>query len=117
MRVERHNGAFTCFDINALSMLIIVMIKSFRCKETEKLFNRQQTRRLPADILRIALRKLAWLDSATSLEDLRLPPGNRLETLKGDRLGEYSLRINDQFRVCFSWDGSDAYNVEIVDYH
>ena len=93
------------------------MIKSFRCKETEKLFQRQGRVRFPADIHRAALRKLLVLDAAENLEDLRFPPGNRLEKLTGNREGQHSIRINDQWRVCFCWSEGDAYEVEIVDYH
>jgi proteic killer suppression protein len=92
------------------------MIKGFRCKETEKVFKRQRSRRFGA-IQRIALRKLLVLDAAGSLDDLRIPPANRLERLKGDRKGQYSIRINDQWRVCFRWKTGDADDVEIVDYH
>ncbi len=93
------------------------MIKSFRCKETEKLFLRQRSLRFPADIYRIALRKLLLLDAAEKLEDLRIPPGNRLEKLTGNRQGQHSIRINDQWRICFRWSEGDAYEVENVDYH
>jgi len=93
------------------------MIKSFRCKETEKLFNREYTKIVPADLLRLAHKKLLWLNAAIDLNDLRVPPGNKLEPLKGDRKGQYSIRINDKYRICFIWRGSDALNVEIVDYH
>ena len=93
------------------------MIKSFKCRETERLFNRETCRKIPADLQRVALRKLWMLDAAESLEDLRSPPGNRLEALKGDREGQHSIRINAQFRICFVWQGNDAYEVEIVDYH
>ena len=93
------------------------MIKSFSCKETEKLFLRKSSSRLPSQIHRVAQRKLALLDAAGDVEDLRLPPGNRLEKLKGDRQGEYSIRINEQWRLCFRWHQGDAFDVEIVDYH
>jgi len=93
------------------------MIKSFCCKETEKVFNRVFSRRLPQSIQRIALRKLWILDAATELETLQVPPNNQLEALKGKRKGQHSIRINDQWRICFRWSGSDAYDVEIVDYH
>ena len=93
------------------------MIKSFRCKETEKLFLRHWSLRFPADVQRIALRKLLLLDAAEKLEDLRIPPGNRLEKLTGNRQGQYSIRINDQWRICFRWSEGDAYEVEVVDYH
>lgn len=93
------------------------MVKSFRCKETEKVFLRQRSARFSADIYRIALRKLLLLDAAEKLEDLRIPPGNRLEKLRGNRQGHYTIRINDQWRICFRWSEGDAYEVEIVDYH
>lgn len=93
------------------------MIKSFRCKETEKLFLRQRSLRFLAHVHRIALRKLLLLDAAEKLEDLRIPPGNRLEKLTGNRQGQHSIRINDQWRICFRWSECDAYEVEIVDYH
>ena len=94
-----------------------VMIKSFASKETEKLFRRQRSRKLPQDIQRAARRKLEILDAAEALQDLRIPPSNRLEKLTRDRKGQYSIRINDQWRICFEWRESDAFNVEIVDYH
>lgn len=93
------------------------MIKSFADRETERLFNGQRTRRLPADLLRIALRKLVQVNAAATLDFLRVPPGNRLEALKGDRAGQHSIRINDQWRVCFRWRDGNAYDVEIADYH
>lgn len=93
------------------------MIRSFSSKETEKLFNRQFSRRLPHDIQQIARRKLEMLDAAEVLGDLRLPPSNRLEKLTGDRKDQYSIRINDQWRIAFSWEAGNAYGVEIVDYH
>jgi proteic killer suppression protein len=93
------------------------MIKSFKYKETERLFNREPIRKIPATLQKAALKKLWMLDAAESLEDLRSPPGNKLEALKGSRHGQHSIRINDQFRICFVWQGKDAYEVEIVDYH
>lgn len=93
------------------------MIKSFRSKETENIFHRQSAQKLPNNIQRNALKKLLILDAAESLKDLRIPPANRLEKLSGDRQGQYSIRINQQWRVCFEWDKGNAYNVEIVDYH
>ena len=93
------------------------MIKSFACKETEKLFNREFSRKLPQDIQRVARRKLEILSAAEVLQDLRIPPSNRLERLSGDRQGQYSVRINNQWRICFEWRRGDVYNVEIVDYH
>jgi len=93
------------------------MIKSFRDKETEKIFSRQISTRLAQDIQRIARKKLVMLDAATQLNDLRTPPGNRLEALKRDRKGQHSIRINDQWRICFKWRDGDAYDAEITDYH
>ena len=93
------------------------MIKSFRDRDTERLFQRRPVRKLGPDIQKVALRKLRMLDAATVLDDLRLPPGNRLEKLKGDRAGQHSVRINQQWRICFRWRSGDAYDVEIVDYH
>lgn len=92
------------------------MIKSFRCKETEQVWEGRFSKRLPQDIQQVARRKLRMLNSTTSLDDLRIPPANRLEALKGDRDGQHSIRINNQWRICFVWnDGAE--NVEIVDYH
>jgi proteic killer suppression protein len=102
-----------------LSGIVIIgdVIRGFRCKETERLFHRDRPRKLPADLHRVALRKLVQLHAATSLEDLRVPPGNRLEALTGDRKGQHSIRVNDQWRVCFVWRDGGAEDVEIVDYH
>ncbi|MDO5425397.1 MAG: type II toxin-antitoxin system RelE/ParE family toxin [Eubacteriales bacterium] len=93
------------------------MIKSFADKETEKVYNQIFSKKLPQSIQRIALRKLIMIDNAGCLEDLRVPPANRLELLQGDRAGQYSIRINGQYRVCFNVEGNDFFNVEIVDYH
>jgi proteic killer suppression protein len=93
------------------------MIRGFACHETEKLFHDESSRRLPTQIQRVARRKLLVLHQARSLNDLRVPYGNRLEALKDDRKGQHSIRINDQWRVCFRWQGEDALDVEIVDYH
>jgi proteic killer suppression protein len=93
------------------------MIKSFQCRETEKLFVTGASRRIPADILRRALGQLRDLDATAVLDDLRVPPGRRLEALSGDRAGQYSIRINQQWRVCFVWQDGNAHHVEIVDYH
>ena len=92
------------------------MIKSFNNKDTERLFNRLSSRRW-RDIVGTARRKLEMLNAAKSLAELRLPPGNRLAALKGDRRGQYRIRINNRWRICFVWRGGDAYDVEIVDYH
>ena len=93
------------------------MIKSFKSREAEKVFGRTFSRKLPQDIQRTAYRKVAHLHSARKLNDLLAPPSNQLEKLSGDRAGQYSLRINDQWRVCFEWRDGDAYDIEIVDYH
>ena len=92
------------------------MIRSFRCKDTERLFQRESVRRFKA-IEGVARRKLEMIDAAQNLQDLKVPPGNRLEALKGDRKGQHSIRINDQWRVCFVWTDGAAEHVEIVDYH
>jgi proteic killer suppression protein len=93
------------------------MIKSFKCKETEKIFKRNYSRKFSANVNELALRKLRMINRALFLNDLKIPPGNRLEKLKGDRAGQYSIRINDKYRICFDWSGQDAFNVEIADYH
>ena len=93
------------------------MIRSFRNRETERVFRGGHSRKLPTDLQRIAQRKLAMLDAAHEVHDLRVPPGNRLERLAGSRAGQYSIRINDQWRICFVWAEGDAHDVEIVDYH
>jgi proteic killer suppression protein len=93
------------------------VIKSFRDRNAERLFDRRPTRRFGAEVQKVALRKLRMLDAATRLDDVRVPPGNRLERLRGDRAGQHSIRITDQWRICFRWHGGDAYDVEIVDYH
>lgn len=93
------------------------MIRSFRDRETERVFEREARTRFARPVARPALRKLLILDAAESLADLRVPPGNRLEKLSGNRAGEFSIRVNDQWRICFRWQDADAYDVEIVDYH
>jgi len=93
------------------------VIRSFQDREVEFLFHRERSRTLPLSIQRVALRKLRMLHRSQSLQDLRVPPANRLEKLSGDRAGQYSIRINDQWRICFVWQNGDAWNVEIVDYH
>ena len=92
------------------------MIKSFADKDTKMLFERRRSKRF-SSIERVALRKLVMLNAATVLSDLEIPPGNRLEALKRDRLGQYSIRINRQWRICFNWNNGDIENVEICDYH
>jgi proteic killer suppression protein len=93
------------------------MIQSFKYTETEKIFKREFSKKLPRDIQRIAFRKLRMLNRSVSLNDLRVPPANRLQKLHGEREGQLSIRINDQYRICFKWKSNDAYDVEIVDYH
>jgi len=93
------------------------VIRTFKDAETEKIYQRERSRKLPFDIQQVALRKLRMINNAINLNDLRVPPANRLEKLSGDRAGQHSIRINDQWRICFEWRGSDAFNVEITDYH
>ncbi len=93
------------------------MIRNFRDREAERIFHREFSRKLPQDIQQRAFRKLRMLNRAASLDDLRIPPSNRLEQLHGDRADQYSIRVNQQWRICFEWRDGDAYAVEIVDYH
>jgi proteic killer suppression protein len=93
------------------------VIKSFKDAEAEKIYRRQLSRKLPHDIQQVILRKLRILNNAVSLNDLRIPPANRLEKLTGSREGQFSIRINDQWRICFEWQEGNVYQVEIVDYH
>lgn len=93
------------------------MILSFRDKETERLWQSGKSRRFPADLRRRAFYKLAILNAAVALDNLKVPPGNQLEALRGDRAGQHSIRINDQYRICFAWRDGNAFEVEIVDYH
>jgi len=93
------------------------MIASFTNRDTERLFDRQPVRRFPSALRSVMLRKLLLLDAAVALDELRVPPGNRLEKLKGDRAGQHSIRVNQQWRVCFRWKDGAAHDVEIVDYH
>ncbi len=93
------------------------MIKSFKDKETEKVYTREGSNKLPRNIQQVALRKLRMINNAKNLNDLRIPPANRLEKLKGDREGQLSIRINDPWRICFVWQDGDAYEIEITDYH
>ena len=93
------------------------MIKSFKGRLAESIWHRQQIKGFPSDLFKIARRKLGLIEDAVEQKDLRIPPGNRLETLKGDRVGQYSIRINDQWRICFRWKDGTTLDVEIVDYH
>jgi len=99
-------------DVNYLALIV-----SFRCGETERIWQRQFSRKFPGNIQQKALQKLQLLDAAVRLENLRIPPGNRLEALKGDRRGQHSIRINRQWRICFQWIDGNAHKVDIVDYH
>lgn len=102
----------TLYDV-----LRYAMIKAIRCSETEKIWQGEVSRRLPRDIQDVARRKLRMLNNAQTLHDLRVPPSNRLEPLKGSRSGQFSIRINAQWRICFVWQDGNAHDVEIVDYH
>ncbi|MEI7948194.1 MAG: type II toxin-antitoxin system RelE/ParE family toxin [bacterium] len=93
------------------------MIKNFHCRDTERIFNFELVRTWDLTVRKAALRKLKWLDAAADLNDLRVPPANRLEKLRGDREGQHSIRVNDQYRLCFVWRDGHAYHVELVDYH
>lgn len=93
------------------------MIKTFKDAETKRIYERVRSRKLPADIQQAALRKLRMINNSANINDLRVPPANRLEKLSGNREGQYSIRINDQWRICFEWKNGDALNVEITDYH
>ena len=106
--------------MTVLTLCVIIrigMIKSFKSKETEKIFNREYSLKLPSDIQRVALRKLLMIDSALTINDLRVPPANHLEQLKGGRQEQHSIRINEKWRVCFEWHNGDAYDIEIINYH
>jgi proteic killer suppression protein len=93
------------------------VIKTFNNDETQKIYQRHRSRKLPSDIQQVALRKLRMINNAVTINDLRAPPANRLEKLSGNRAGQWSIRINDQWRVCFRWEDNNAYDVEIADYH
>jgi len=94
-----------------------MMIKSFKCKETNKIYQRTFSKKLPNDIQKVLYRKLLMIEAAIDLDDLKIPPANRLEKLSGDREGQYSIRINKQYRICFLWENGSALDVETVDYH
>jgi toxin HigB-1 len=93
------------------------VILSCATKNTERIWNRERVKTFPPTLHRVTLRKLVMLDAAITLEDVRMPPGNKLERLRGRRTGQYSIRINDQWRICFDWQNGNAYNVEVIDYH
>lgn len=110
-------AASALFTLITILVNIYFMIASFRCKETEKIFKRQFSKKYPTDIQQRTYMKLNAIDAAVSIHDLRLPPSNHLEALKGDRHGGWSLRINNRWRICFVWSNGNAEQVEIVDYH
>jgi toxin HigB-1 len=110
-------GLLYLLTFNVKRYNLFIMIRTFKDKHTEKIFNRLHSQKFPADIQRIAFRKLRMLNQARNINDLRTPPSNRLEKLKGQKTGQYSIRINDQWRICFEWHNNDANKVEIIDYH
>ncbi len=113
---SRRSSAGALVDSNA-SRYVLNVIRSFADADTRRLFARIRSRRFPAELQRIMLRKLVQVHAADRLQDLSVPPGNRLEALKGDRADQHSIRVNDRWRVCFRWLDGDAFDVEIVDYH
>ena len=115
MRVVRQT--IVTIDVTNAMRYCSRVIRSFADSRTERLFQRQPVRRLSSTVQRMALRKLVYIDAAEQLADLRLPPGNRLEKLRGNRAGQHSIRLNDQWRICFRWRAGDAYDVEVTDYH
>ncbi len=122
VRLTRSRKTWTSGCILALDVIngiryYLLVIAGFADRETERLFMERRSRKYPPDIRRVALRKLAQLDAVTELQQLAVPPGNRLEKLKGNRKGQYSIRINDQWRICFRWRESEPHEVEITDYH
>lgn len=115
--MRQFRSSIITLDVIIVKRYYLSVIKSFADKETERLFARQFSRKLPENIQRTACYKLEILDAAEVLEDLRVPPGNRLEKLSGDLENQYSIRINEQWRICFEWQNRDAYHVEITDCH
>jgi proteic killer suppression protein len=111
------NSSQMPLDVSNASRYYFLEIPSFACAETERIFRAESSRRFPQDIQRNARRKLLILHAATELGQMAVPPGNRLEALKGGRKGQHSIRVNDQWRICFRWHEGNAYEVEIVDYH
>ena len=117
MKVAERDPKSITLDVNNASRYSWEVIRSFADPDTERLFRREGVRRWSRDLQRAALRKLVVVDAADALDDLRVPPGNHLEKLSGKRAGHYSIRVNDQWRVCFRWRDRDAFDVELVDYH
>ena len=115
--LEPEQTSSITLDVKRKALYNHGVIKTFRNEETEKVFRRQFSRKLPSGVQTVALRKLRMLNNAYSMADLRIPPANHLEKLVGNRAGQYSIRINDQWRICFEWRNNAAYNVEITDYH
>jgi toxin HigB-1 len=111
------DAAISLLDINKQKVYYLTMIRSFRCNETEKIFRRESSRKFPGDIQERAFMKLNAIDAAVEIQDLRFPPSNRLQALKGNRKGQWSIRINDQWRICFKWLDGHAEDVAIEDYH
>lgn len=114
--LESSQRSFTFF-FTSITRFVVIVIKTFNCHETHKIWEGKVSLRLAKDIQQVARRKLRMLNNAKQLNDLRIPPNNRLEALKGNRAGEYSIRINQQWRICFKWQDNDAYDVSIEDYH
>ena len=110
-------GKSILLDYNNVTRYYTLMIRSFKDRETQKIFEGRYSDKIPQKLTRVAERKLRILHRASLLEDLRIPPGNRLESLKGSREGQWSIRINDKYRICFFWKDADAHDVEVVDYH
>ena len=105
------------FGTNSVAHYYVLVIRGYRDTDTQAVAERRRVRRFPEELQRRAQRKLMMINNAADLSDLRVPPGNHLEALSGDRHGQHSIRINDQWRICFAWDDGDAYEVEIIDYH
>jgi proteic killer suppression protein len=117
MKVKKNKNQTLTIDNSIVLYYYFYMIVSFKDEETEKIWNREYSKKIPAEIQKTARRKLIHIHSAVNLIDLRVPPGNRLHALDGARKGYHSIRINNQWRICFRWQGGNAYDVEIVDYH
>jgi len=115
--MSREYRAAPRLKYNGFRYTVRIVIRSFKNKETEKIFHLERSTKLPQDIQQTALRKLRMLNRSLTLDDVRVPTSNRLEKLRGDRAGQWSIRVNDQWRICFEWRDGDAYAVEIVDYH
>lgn len=115
--MKRKGASVVSLDVSNVFRYYSTVIRSFRDKRAQAIFEREFVKRFSADVQRLALRKLMQLHAAGRIETLRVPPGNRLESLRGDRAGQHSIRVNDQWRICFVWKDGHAHEVEIVDYH